>query len=212
MTLVQDLSAEGLAVLGQFEPNSADNLPEGTRTLALVGPDGPAFWAHFKSSPEFRDGGPDPLDRWSERVLVGIAARHGAAPLFPFSGPPWHPFPSWALRCESIQASPVGLLVHHTLGLFVSFRGALALPQALAAEPEAAAPPCLSCAAKPCRSACPVGALNEDGYDVPACKAHLGSPAGKACLSGCLVRRACPVGATLRSEAQSEFHMKAFIS
>lgn len=202
------LAPHGLEVLATLAPGPDDALPGGTRGLALVGPAGPMFWDIFRASHEAADGRPDPLDRWSRRVLDGVAAQAGGTALYPFGGPPWHPFIAWALRSGGLFASPVTLLVHPRHGLFVSFRGALALPQPL--NPMPAKIPCESCAGQPCRTACPPDALTPAGYDVPACHAHLDRPEGAACLSGCLVRRACPVGRDLRPDGQSAFHMAAF--
>ena len=61
------------------------------------------------------------------------AARSAATALFPFGGPPWLPFPAWARRTGRAWDSPVGLLVQRRPGLFVSYRGALALPRAAGA-------------------------------------------------------------------------------
>ena len=70
--------------------------------------------------------------------------------------------------------------------------------------------PCDTCPA-PCLTACPVGALGPQPYDVPKCKAFLDTGAGSGCMeAGCLVRRACPVGHSSRQPAQLAFHMKAF--
>ncbi|WP_284154842.1 ferredoxin [Algicella marina] len=178
-------------------------------TMALIGPAGPAFWRRFTASPEYADGQPDPLDRWSTRVLTAIAIRNGAVALFPFGGPPWHPFLDWALSTGRVFSSPVNLLVHAEHGLFVSFRAAMRFFEVRNSIPPARSP-CPECH-QPCRTACPVGALTSEGYNVPACKAHIRSPEGVACRSGCLVRRACPVGANLRLPDQSAFHMDAFV-
>lgn len=196
--------------LGAFHPDPADGTPDGCGTLVLVGPDGLDFWPRFAASPEMADELPDPLDRWSERVVGKIAEQFGALALFPFGGPPWQPFTAWARRSGRAWISPVGLLVHDRLGLWVSYRGALALPHRLAL-PDATAPrPCDACP-QPCRTACPAGALVSDGYDVAACHGWLASPAGGDCLSqGCRVRSACPLGAGSRSASQSAFHMAAF--
>ncbi len=182
---------------------------EANRTIVLLSPDEPAFWDHFQASPEAEDGAPDPLDRWSARVIGGIAATLGAEPLFPFSGPPWHPFTGWARASARAWASPVGLLVHAVSGLFVSYRGALAVPGEIVDDPPSA-DPCPSCA-QPCRTACPADAFAGGHYDVPRCKSYLDTEAGRTCRQdGCLVRRACPVGRDRRRPAQSAFHMEAF--
>ena len=199
----------GLAPLGALHPTAEDAAPPGTGTLVLLGPEGPRFWAVFAASPEASDGQADPLDRWSRRVIGGLARRLGAAPLFPFGGPPWAPFTAWARRSGEAWASPVGLLVHARTGLFVSYRGALALPARLAL-PAAPERPCDTCAA-PCLGACPVGALAGGPYDLAACHGYLDTEPGLDCLGrGCAVRRACPVGQGLRPDAQSAFHMAAF--
>ena len=130
--------------------------------------------------------------------------------LFPFGGPPWQPFYDWALRSGEAWRSPVSLLVHHRMGLWASYRGALALPEVLYL-PAAAQNPCVGCAA-PCRTACPVAALGPHGYNVSACHGFLDTPAGADCLSfGCDTRRACPPSAAYgRLAGQSAWHMRQF--
>jgi hypothetical protein len=183
----------------------------GTGTLVLIAPQDATFWPIFAASDEFADGAPDPLDRWSRRVIGGLAREAGAQALFPFTGPPWHPFIGWARRTGAVHASPVGMLVDARMGLFVSIRGALALPERISL-PAPLPAPCESCADKPCLGACPVGALGAEGYRVAECRAFLASEAGAGCLAGgCAVRRACPVSAAWgRDPAQSAFHMRAF--
>lgn len=200
---------DGLTVLGAFHPVPDDAAPAGTKTLVLLGPDPAAFWPLFSASPEYRDGARDPLDRWSARVIGGRAAELGAAAVFPFGGPPYAPFLAWARRSGAAWSSPVGLLVHARLGLFVSYRGALAFPERFDLPPLPARP-CDGCAA-PCLDACPAAALGARGYDVPACHAFLDTPAGTDCLAlGCAVRRVCPVGDGLQPAAQTGFFMTAF--
>jgi epoxyqueuosine reductase len=200
-----------LAVLGGFHPNPDDDAPEGCGTLLMLGPDEPRFWPAFTASDEYRDGAPDPMDRWSRRVIGDWAADVGAQALYPFGGPPYLPFYRWALRTGRIHASPVNLLVHDAAGLFVSFRGALALRERIELPPPPPAP-CSTCADQPCLTACPVDALTPAGYDVPRCKSYLDTFAGQDCLTaGCLVRRACPVSHGFgRDPAQSGFHMRHF--
>jgi epoxyqueuosine reductase len=200
-----------LNVLGAFHPGPEDATPRRCKTVVLLGPDEPGFWPAFTTTPEFNDGDADAMDRWSTRVIGDWAAELGAQALFPFGGPPYQPFYSWALRTGRIHASPIRFLVHDTAGLFVSFRGALAFGDRLDL-PVPPPSPCLTCAAQPCRSACPVDALTPAGYDVPRCKTYLASAAGADCLGrGCAARRACPVSQNFgRLPAQSAYHMKHF--
>jgi epoxyqueuosine reductase len=142
-------------------------------------------------------------------VIGGLARRLGAEARFPFGGPPWQPFTAWARASGSAWEAPVGLLVHVRVGLFVSYRGALAFAERLPLPPPAPRP-CDDCA-RPCLDACPAGALGAAGYDVPRCHTFLDSAAGADCRDrGCAVRRACPVGRDLRPAAQSAFHMADF--
>lgn len=202
------LALHHLTVLGGFHAKDDPDLPEGTRSLLLLGPAEPGFWPHLQAQPEW--GGPDPVDRWSRRVIGRIACDLGCKALFPFGGPPYHPFYQWALRTGRVWESPVRLLVQADQGLMVSFRGALALREEVDL-PSPALRPCDDCAA-PCLAACPAGALGRAGYDVPACHAWLDQPGGADCLGGgCLVRRACPVSATYaRMTEQSAYHMRRF--
>jgi hypothetical protein len=206
------LAPHGLEPLGGFAPEpDEEGLPKGTRALVLLGPAQPGFWPLLTAAPEWRDGAPDPVDRWSRRVIGRIACDLGAKALFPFGGPPWHPFYAWALRTGRIWDSPVRLLLHEGQGLWVSFRGALALKAPLA-DLTPGAKPCDSCAGKPCLTACPAGALTGAGYDVPACHGFLDGPGGGDCMAGgCLVRRACPVSqGHARMVEQSAYHMRQF--
>lgn len=209
MRLKQDLAAHHLEILGGFHPDGDDGLPQGVGTLLLVGPAEPGFWAHFTAQAEWQDGQADPMDRWSRRVLDGLAQTHGGTALYPFGGPPYHPFYRWALKTGRVWESPIRLLVHETQGLMVSFRGALALPWRVELPPTPARP-CDGCGDKPCLTACPVGALSATGYDVPACRSYLAT--GPDCLNkGCQPRRACPLSqGYARLAEQSAYHMSRF--
>jgi epoxyqueuosine reductase len=194
--------AAGLTVLG--------GLHDCNETILLIGPDEPAFWSIFTASPEYHDDGKDPLDRWSKRVIGGVAAQFQAKAVFPSDGPPYPPFIQWALASGRCWVSPAHLLVHDTAGLFASFRGALKLSGRHEMPAPPSNSPCDDCTA-PCTTACPVDAFASGGYDVAACKVHIETSAGSGCYSGCLVRRACPISQAYgRLPEQSEFHMKAF--
>lgn len=212
--------AEGLALTGWFHPEPEDKAPDGAETMLLFGYSGPALWATFQASAEAADGEPHGLDRWSERVVTKLADLFGGKALFPFGGPPYQPFIRWTYAGEPIHQSKLGMSIHPDRGLWSGWRGAIALPSRLAlpdrfhSETRADHPgnhPCEPCPA-PCRSACPVDAFTDAGYDTAACRAHLNSPEGATCrAAGCLARRACPLGRNYAQSAeQAAFHLDAF--
>jgi hypothetical protein len=215
-TLLADLGT-ALAPRGAFHPVAADGVPtmpggEVAGTLILLGFAGGVGWPAFAAAPEAADAAPHPLDRWSRRVIDGLAVRWGGMALYPFGGPPWLPFPRWARRADTVSASPLGILIHPEFGLWHSYRGAVALRERLRLpEPIVTPSPCDACVARPCLTACPVGAFTTDGYDVAACAAHIAMPAGADCMAGCRARRACPVGAAHRYGAEEAgFYMANF--
>lgn len=203
------LALHGLHVSGAFHIQPDDGLPRNDGSLVLISPAEPAFWPLFTRSPEYSDGQPNPMDRWSRRIGDALAQDFDALALYPFGGAPFLPFYTWALRSGRAWASPIGFLVHDTGGLFISYRMALLVPWAAATG--AGTCPCDSCTDQPCAIACPVGAF-ASGYDVTACKDHLRSPAGQDCMGqGCAARRACPVGQGNRLPAHAAFHMGTFL-
>ncbi|MBW4709875.1 ferredoxin [Roseobacter sp. YSTF-M11] len=212
-SLIEKLAApSGLFVMGAFHPRRVYQADDATGTLVLLGAD-KTCWPKFTASTEYRDGAPDPLDRWSKRMIGWIANEIGAKDVYPSDGPPYAPFIGWALNTNRFFKSPTGMMVHDTAGLMISIRGALRFDAEIELPAATAVSPCLSCADQPCVTACPVNALSADhAYDVPACKAYLDTAAGQDCMTrGCKVRRACPVSQAFdRDPAQSAFHMVSF--
>ena len=200
---IENLAQEvGLQILGVVDED---------RQIILLGPSS-GFWEFFSNAPENKDGHADPVDRWSKRVIRGLAELLGCEAEFPFGGPPYAPFMSWAIASGRAWSSRVGMLVHDQMGLMVSYRGALVLKEPISHPEPAQDSPCQSCIEQPCLTACPVGALGAEGYNTDRCAAHLRTDAGADCMNGCLVRRSCPysLGAE-RKEAQSRLHMQAFL-
>ncbi|MEM8849830.1 MAG: ferredoxin [Pseudomonadota bacterium] len=195
-SLERQAAARALTLLGGFTE-------EGATTL-LLGPDPATFWPTLQAAPEAHQ--PDPVDAYSTRVITGWATDLDARPSFPF-GQPLQPFITWALKTGRCHISPVGLLVHDTQGLLVSFRGALTFDHAMDL-PAPPPNPCPTCPAQ-CRTACPVDALSAQAYDVPTCRAHLATPDNTCMSQGCAARRACPLSPT-RPDAQAAHHMRAF--
>ena len=178
-------------------------------TCVLLGPDVSRFWPLFAAAPEYADQAPDPMDRWSKRVVGDLAKQFDARAVFPSDGPPYPPFIQWALDSGAAWVSPVGMLVHDAHGLWISYRGALALPHPVNL-PEPPPKPCSTCHA-PCLTACPVNAIGPNGYDTATCHAWLDTKEQDCMAQGCAIRRACPAGAAHgRLPEQSAFHMRSF--
>jgi len=222
-TVISTLGQSSLAARGGFAPEDSDGVPklsdgQPVAFVVLAGNVGPAMWQTFSQSPEFSDPHFAPLDRWSRRVLDDVAAQFGGVgvceTVFPFDGPPHYPFQRWAQRADTVFPSPTGPLVHPEYGLWHAYRGALLFSAQILSLPKApAANPCDTCDDQPCLTACPVNAFGSMDYDVMACVTLLASFAGTNCnQSGCLARRACPVGQDyLYAAEQAAFHTAAFV-
>lgn len=211
--------SHGLILRGGFHPHSDEKLSDfaagrPVATVILIGNAGDTLWGHFSNSAEYTDGAPHPLDRWSRRVIDGIAATCDGATCYPNDGPPWPPFIAWAKRAGPVVESPIGILVHPDYGLWHAWRGALLLPETLdLPAPDHRPPPCERCPDQPCRNACPVRAFTPQGYDVDACADFLAGEDGPCCGGGCLARRACPVGQEYNYPGrQQALHLDAFLT
>lgn len=204
------IRAEGFVALGWFEPGADDGVPGGAAFLMLIGNAGPHMFARFARE-RVSDGAA--LDDWCRAVLDPLADNLGARALYPFDAPPL-PFLTWARRSGAAHRSPLGLNIHPDFGLWHAYRAAFAFPVAFDLPAQRTTSPCLTCAAKPCLEACPVGAFDGRNYAVDACTDHLARPAGTDCMAGgCLARRACPVGRPYTYDRpQAQFHMRAFLA
>lgn len=212
------LARAGFCLLGRFEPAPDDGVPDAraghaAHAVFVVGSLSNALFKIFASSREATDGLPDPLDRFTRRVLTRLAESEGLGIVFPFEGPPYHPFQRWTLRAGSFSRSPMGVLAHSAFGPWAGLRAALLSPEPLAvptAPPTEG--PCPTCSDTPCMSACPAGALSQAGYDVPRCLAYLRANPAAPCHAGCLARHACPFGRAHAQSAQAgSFHMRSFL-
>jgi hypothetical protein len=207
--------ALGITCRGGFILEPDEGLPDielgrPSRALVLLGFTGRIQWNAFASSAEFADGDSHPLDRWSVRLIGQLGKAFGARPLYPFDGPPWWPFQQWARRAEALHFSPLGILMHPVFGLWHAYRGALLFAEEFALPPRMSwTSPCESCAAKPCIASCPAGAVTRKEFVRVACAAHVASPHGLPCRSGCLSRYSCPVAGSHRyGTEQATFYMR----
>ncbi len=228
VVLEQALRQFGLIIRGGFNTRTEDELPalndgRQAQALLLVGHGGSTLWSEFSQAPEYLDGENHALDRWSQRVAGHIGEMFAMQAVFPFTGPPYHPFLSWAHRAEVQPVSPsrLGMSIHPDYGLWHAYRFALLSPLRITEfELRRSAPAgnklselCNSCETSACLSACPVNAFSECGYDVQTCVDYLKDTPDAAChTNGCLARRACPIGSDYQYQAaHAAFHMKAFI-
>ena len=219
MKLAQRLGEYGLFLRGVARLSAheieAYGFPADKPELVLVGNIGSSYWPIFSQSAEFLDGAADPLDRWSQRVANEIAAELALQPVYPFAGPPYYPFQQWAQRAEALEQSPLGIMMHPEFGLWHSYRFALlGADFAAVREPVPAVSPCLGCDTRPCLQRCPVGAIDDNGYDVDRCAHYLlQTPRAECHARGCLARYACPVAAELSyAPEQGRFHLRAFLN
>lgn len=221
-------SVNGLTLRGCFRIQESDLIPvlesgRSAAVLMLFGQTGSTVWHSFSRSPEYADGQPHPMDRWSYRIGSALAKELGGSALFPFEGPPWHPFGQWAQRAENIRPSPLGILMHPQHGLWHAYRFAIALPGPVAwfdelesstLELPSADHACDRCSDQPCLSACPVNAFANGAYNVSTCAEYLRKNEQADCHQrGCLARGACPEGASAAYESVHRlFHMRQFYS
>ncbi|WP_108881959.1 hypothetical protein [Anderseniella sp. Alg231-50] len=202
------IRGESFEVLGWLD--HGDGVEFEGRSLVLIGNAGPAMFGRFASE---RDPAHDLMDHWTRDVLAPLADELGAHAQFPFDTP-HPPFLTWARAAGAGHTSPLGMNIHPKFGLWHAYRAAFLFDHGIT-HPSVtdSGSPCDSCPDKPCLATCPVGAFTRDGYDVPACAAHLSSPQGEPCRTGgCMARNACPVALEyFYSPDQTRFHMVAFM-
>jgi hypothetical protein len=168
------------------------------------------MWDVFTQSPEYLDGKPNPLNRWTQRTIGDVATRYKVDAIYPFGETIW-PFQRYAKAATGMKSSPLGMLIHPEFGLWQAFRAVMIFGEGGALDlPHKLNHPCEACAEKPCLKACPVNAFTDDGFAVDNCRTHLQTGGEPNCMTlGCRARAACPVGAAYSKE-QIQFHMKAF--
>ena len=75
------LAPHGLISRGGFHPEPGEPELDGAATVLLAGNAGSAMWRAFAP---YSDGEPDPLNRWTRRVVEPIAENFGARAAYPF--------------------------------------------------------------------------------------------------------------------------------
>lgn len=216
--LTRRAQASGVAVRGAFHPDPQEPWPQLSPTpigtIVLLGFTGSTQWPGFAKSAEAGDGLPDPLDRWSRRVIGALACEFGGRGFYP-SDVPFLPFQQLAKRCEPVDASPIGLLIHSHWGLWHAYRGGLLFCERMTLPArQVSRSPCEGCRPRPCLDTCPVSAFGAGSFNAEACIGHVSSAAGSDCRElGCRARRACPVSTQFTYlPEQARFHMNAFLA
>lgn len=221
------LGETGMEILGAFHLDRDEALRFAGSEHEIIGlmiaSCGQDMWQVFRASAQFGDRLPEPLDRWTKKVLEDIALESGAGLVLPFDRP-YPPFQSWAKRASGICNSPLGVLIHPQYGLWFGLRGVLLVKvivenqqlDKLIQQTKYIESPCDRCIEKPCLSSCPVNAFGDSSLNVKVCYSHLDevtiSKAEPDCLDdGCAARAACPVGVKHKYCAeQLRFHMKSY--
>jgi hypothetical protein len=139
------------------------------------------------------------MDRWSERVGHQLSNELKLPVVFPFKGPPYFPFVSWASRTPDIIASTMGPSIHRYYGLWMSYRLALFLRQDQVEQQSENTGildfGCITCETQHCLNTCPVNTYTSNGFDRKSCFNYLDQNAVSECRTGgCLARRACTIG------------------
>lgn len=207
------LKPHDLVVLGALDgAEPAGRFPP----LVLVGNAGSSIWPAFVESQEYNDRQPHPLDRWSKRIGLAVAAKLGADVVFPFEGPPYPPVLDWAGQAGQAHPSPISMFIHQQYGLWHAYRFVLLLREPLTgfSSNRHLASPCLSCTSQPCLSTCPVDAFTLGRYRVDDCVAYLAGDESSECREqGCRARRACPMAVDFQYRAShARFHIEAFLT
>jgi epoxyqueuosine reductase len=216
---VESLARAGLGLTGSLPIAAYDALVSpawrsaalapGARGALVVGNAGRSLWDAFEASPE--RALPDaPLDRYTRRVLAGVASLWDPPAAIGFYAERregvYLPLVALARRAGFGSPGRVGVLIHPEFGPWIALRAVLLVSESL---PETSAPPfdpCTGCPA-PCVTACVGVAVGEYGLDTRRCyDTRLADP---ACAGACAARSACVVGPEhAYPAAQLAHHMK----
>jgi hypothetical protein len=198
------------------------DLDDGSVSAVVVGSGGRHLWERMQAqgllpaasgSGSWRRQCRQPIDAHARRMLDEEAALlrargHEVCTVFPFDRGSLS-FQKLAEASGLGVISPVvGFLLHPAYGPWVSLHGALVFKTPLPPTGELRDfAPCTGCPA-PCLGPCPVSV-----YEGPNAPAHLDRCARHRdagnCVTGCEVRRACPVGAEHRHGPMQESERQA---
>lgn len=162
------------------------------RRLILLGHGGRRLWTALQ---EWGLKTADPVDHYSLTITRQFIRDYLGEPpvcwLYPQTEyiVPLQQLGAWA---GWSYPSPLGQGIHPEFGVWFAYRAAFLTTAELPLRTEPKRPsPCASCADKPCITACPVGAVRPDRFDVDGC-ARFRLRDDSPCADRCLARLACP--------------------
>lgn len=201
---IRDLPVSILASL-------TDNAGELYRSLLLVGSRGARFWDYLQS---VNDVTGHPFNtvsqKMTEKILRDCYPQISILCLYP--GDEYRlPLQQLGHLAGWGRPSALGLDIDQQHGTWFAYRTALLVSESL---PQTAArvsdPVCETCVEKPCRTACPVEAVQTiGGFNISACmgfRVRECSP----CADKCLARLACPFGVEYRYSPEQLAHHSSF--
>jgi epoxyqueuosine reductase len=162
------------------------------RQLVLLGHGGQQLWAALQ---KWGMKTADPVDHYTRAITRQFLHDY-------LGNPPdcWlYPQTDYLVPLQQLGAlagwsypSPLGQGIHPEFGVWFAYRAAFLTTAELPLRLEPERPsPCASCTAKPCITACPVGAVQPDRFAIDGC-ARYRLRADSPCADRCLARLACP--------------------
>lgn len=208
VSIAASLAESGLPLQGSLELDALDAgvhtaLTDGGHDLArfasllFFGQGGPTLYERHVNMVRHR---PDPFDETSARLVTEWHRTTHPDAAFEIVVPGEAILPLGRLA-ETLgwgKASPLGLTINPTFGLWIAHRVVALSELVFPPPPGTSHHPCESCADTPCVNACPVGAVSlTSGFDIEVCSRHRVT-SESPCALQCLARNACPVGAEHR--------------
>ena len=191
-----NLPPEVIATLGDTTPY---------RQLILIGHGGKALWECVKAAGMV---GADPIDDYSVQAVQRCFAEHLPANRYRIVFPGEQPVALQQLGKLAgwHHAAPFMVGIDPEWGTWYAYRAVVLADTHfcpfLAVDRNR---PCDSCQTRPCVSACPAGAMNQEGFALEKCLAYR-QRGDSHCRHTCLARVACPVGSQHRYDDEQMRH------
>jgi hypothetical protein len=181
---------------------------ESTRRFVMLGAGGSLLWQQLGD--DLTNSG-HPLDTFSVNAAGRVVTEYwgGGDVEILYPGPTPVPLQQLGVFAGWSHVSPLGIGINTGFGTWFAYRALFALDNPLQETVPVAShgTPCDQCVEKPCRSACPAGAVRlHKPFDLDRCVSHRLEFAS-SCADRCLARLACPVGQDWRyDEDQLVYH------